>query len=386
MLPRGSAGRRNARRGGAGLLAAGHRSGRPGDGSQAGRLSSARKGAGRLSLVVDQVVKRFGPVVALDGLSFTVPEGEMFGFLGSNGAGKTTTMRIALGVVRADGGSISWQGRHSEELPRRTWGYLPEERGLYHRMVVIDQLVYFGQLYGLSAERARREARAWLARFRVPDLAEHRAEELSKGNQQKIQLIAAVLHDPEVLLMDEPFTGLDPVNVTLLREAFLDLRRDGKTLVFSTHQLDAVETLCESVAIIDQGRLVVGGPLREVKRSTRRRALRIGFASAMDLRWLDGLPGVTLVRPGADEAEVSLDPGVEPDAVLAAVLARAPGVRRFELLEPSLEQIFLERVGHRADEEPLVSAAEAVDTDGDGRRPAPLPHEATPGPGVRPAR
>jgi ABC-2 type transport system ATP-binding protein len=337
-----------------------------------------------VSLVVDQVVKRFGPVVALDGLSFTVPDGEMFGFLGANGAGKTTTMRIALGVVRADAGSIAWRGRQSEELPRRTWGYLPEERGLYHRMVVLDQLVYFGQLYGLSAEQAKREARAWLSRFRVPELGERRAEELSKGNQQKIQLIAAVLHDPEVLLMDEPFTGLDPVNVTILREALLDLRRDGKTLVFSTHQLDAVETLCESVAIIDRGRLVVGGPLREVKRSTARRALRIGFDGPTDPRWLDDLPGVTLVRPGTDEAEVALDPGAEPDAVLAAVLAHGPSIRRFELLEPSLEQIFLERVGHRADEETLPVLVDALAAEADGRR-APVPREGA-DPGIRAAR
>ena len=314
-----------------------------------------------MSLVVDQVVKRFGPVVALDGLSFTVADGEMFGFLGANGAGKTTTMRIALGVVRADAGRITWRGRASEELPRRTWGYLPEERGLYHRMLVVDQLVYFGQLYGLSRERAGREARSWLARFRVADLAERRTEELSKGNQQKIQLIAAVLHDPEILLMDEPFTGLDPVNVTLLREAFLDLRRDGKTIVFSTHQMETVETLCGSVAIIDRGRLVVGGALRDVKRSTGRLAVRIGFGSATETAWLDQLPGVRVVRRGTDEAEVALDPAVEPDSVLAAALGRGLRIRRFEVLEPSLEQIFLERVGRRADEEPAGVVPAATD-------------------------
>ncbi len=304
-----------------------------------------------MSLVVDRVVKRFGRVVALDGLSFSVSDGQVFGFLGANGAGKTTTMRIALGVVRADSGTISWRGRPSEELPRRTWGYLPEERGLYHRMVVIDQLVYFGQLYGLSGEQARREARSWLTRFRILDLAERRAEELSKGNQQKVQLIAAVLHDPEVLLMDEPFTGLDPVNVTLLREAFLDLRRDGKTLVFSTHQMEAVETLCEAVAIIDRGRLVVGGPLRDVKRSTGRAAVRIGFDAATETRWLGELPGVRLVRRGADEAELGLEPATEPDSILTAALGRGLRIRRFEVLEPSLEQVFLERVGRRPDED-----------------------------------
>src|SRR5215210_1849490 len=191
-----------------------------------------------VSLVVDDLHKSFGRVVALDGLSFEVPSGQIFGFLGANGAGKTTTMRIALGVLAADRGQIVWDGVDTRTLPRATWGYLPEERGLYPRMIVLDQLVYFASLYGVPPDRARRDALHWLARFRVPELAYRRADTLSKGNQQKIQLISAILHDPEVLLMDEPFTGLDPVNVALLREAFLELRDQGKTLIFSTHQME----------------------------------------------------------------------------------------------------------------------------------------------------
>ena len=183
-----------------------------------------------MSLEIDHVTKRFGATVALDGLAFEVAQGEVFGFLGANGAGKTTTMRICLGIVRADAGEIRWDGRPVGQLPRRTWGYLPEERGLYPRMNVLDQLVYFGSLYGDAPERAKREAIAWLARFRIPEYADRRAEELSKGNQQKVQFIAAVLHDPDVLLMDEPFTGLDPVNLVLLREAFMELRDRGRTL------------------------------------------------------------------------------------------------------------------------------------------------------------
>ncbi len=238
----------------------------------------------RVSLVLDDLRKRFGPVVALDGLTFEVPKGALFGFLGSNGAGKTTTMRIILGVLRADEGRVLWDGRSATSLPRRTWGYLPEERGLYPKMTVLDQLVYFGRLHGLPTDRARREALAWLTRFRIADLAGRAAEELSKGNQQKVQLVAAILHDPPVLLLDEPFTGLDPVNVVLLRQAILELRERGKTIVFSTHQLETVETLCEAVAIIDRGRLVVGGPIREVKRSIGRRTVRLGFEAGL----LDG--------------------------------------------------------------------------------------------------
>ena len=189
-----------------------------------------------MSLEIDHVTKRFATTTALDELTFEVPTGEVFGFLGANGAGKTTTMRICLGILRADAGEIRWEGQSTTEVPRRTWGYLPEERGLYPRMTVIDQLVYFASLYGRAPDRARREALAWLARFRIPEYADRRAEELSKGNQQKVQFIAAVLHDPDVLLMDEPFTGLDPVNLILLREAFTELRDRGRTLIFSTHQ------------------------------------------------------------------------------------------------------------------------------------------------------
>jgi ABC-2 type transport system ATP-binding protein len=309
-----------------------------------------------MSLVVDRVTKRFGPVVALDDLAFDVEPGAVFGFLGSNGAGKTTTMRIALGVVRADSGEIRWAGTPSSDVPRATFGYLPEERGLYHRMTVLDQLVYFGRLYGLPRDRATREARSWLARFRAADLADRRAEELSKGNQQKVQFVAAILHDPAVLLMDEPFTGLDPVNVSDIREAFLELRDRGKTLVFSTHQMETVETLCESVAIIDRGRLVVSGSLRDVKRASGHRAVRLGFDPAAEPAWLGQQPGVTVIRRGVDEVELSLEPTVEPDAILALAVGKGVRVRRFELVEPSLEQVFIERVGHPVDQEATADA------------------------------
>jgi ABC-2 type transport system ATP-binding protein len=303
-----------------------------------------------VGLEIDKVTKRFGQNVALDGIEFSVPRGEIFGFLGANGAGKTTTMRICLGILEADSGEVRWDGMSSIELPRRTWGYLPEERGLYARMTVLDQLVYFASLYGESPDRARREARHWLARFRIPDYADRRAEELSKGNQQKVQFIAAILHEPDVLLMDEPFTGLDPVNLQLLREAFLELRDRGRTLIFSTHQMEMAEALCESVAIIDRGRVVAGGTVRSLKRASGRRMVRLGLDGSADLGWLDGLEGVTIVRPGADHTEVELTNGTEPGALLAAAVARGSRVTRFELSEPTLEALFIEHVGRPADD------------------------------------
>jgi ABC-2 type transport system ATP-binding protein len=318
-----------------------------------------------MSLVIADLRKTFGTVRALDGISFTVDPGQVFGFLGANGAGKTTAMRIVLDILRADSGTVTWKGKPSTELPRRTFGYLPEERGLYPRMRVLDQLVFFAGLYGVPRKQAEKEVRTWLARFRVPEYADRRAEQLSKGNQQKIQFIAAILHDPEVLIMDEPFTGLDPVNVALLKAAFLEMRDRGKTLVFSTHQMDMVEELCDSIAIIDEGRLVASGPTREVKRSTGKQVVRLATDGDPDLPWLTGIPGVSVVRPGRDYSELEVYGSTDPETILQAALAQGDRVTRFEIADPSIEQIFVERVGKSTREE--VSLAGVPDVPGDAR-------------------
>jgi ABC-2 type transport system ATP-binding protein len=305
-----------------------------------------------MSLVVDHITKRFGDVVALDDASFEVEPGRIFGLLGANGAGKTTSMRIVLDILRADEGRVTWKGTANTALPRKTWGYLPEERGLYPRMKVGEQLRFFSSLYGVPDAAATAEIDDWLERFRIPEYLDRRVEELSKGNQQKIQFLAAILHDPEVLIMDEPFTGLDPINVRLLKEAFAEMRDRGKTLIFSTHQMEQVEELCESIAIVDRGRVVVSGAVRDVKRAMGRQVVRLATdGDGHGVEWLEQVPGVTLTAEREDFVELRVPADHDPAEILRAAIARGDRVTLFEIAEPSLEEIFVEHVGRRAVDE-----------------------------------
>ena len=333
------------------------------------------------------VTKRFDEFVAVKDLSFEVKQGSVFGLLGPNGAGKTTSIRMIVNIFAPDTGEVVVLGEHvTTELQQRI-GYLPEERGLYLRMKVIDVLRFFAALYGVPEVEATAEVEDWLERFRVPEYRDRKVEELSKGNQQKIQFIAAILHDPQVLIMDEPFSGLDPVNVQLLKEAFLEMRDRGKTLIFSTHQMEQVEELCEAIAIIDRGRVVESGPLREVKRRMGRQVVRLaveqtdgaaaGARPAIDAErgngpgWIQEIPGVTLTRRGQDYLEMHVASGTDPESILQAALARGERVIRFEIADPSLEEIFIERVGHRAIEEERHLAGGRHDPDEAATEPAP---------------
>lgn len=222
-------------------------------------------------LKLEDVSKRFGSFTAVDNLSIAIPEKEMFGFLGANGAGKTTTFRMILGLLDATEGNVTWNGQPITYETSPVIGYLPEERGLYPKLKVKDQLVYLARLRGMKKEEALEELKKWLDRFKVPEYLDKRVEELSKGNQQKIQFIAAVLHKPKLLILDEPFSGLDPVNVEQLKEAVLEIKENGTTIVFSSHRMEHVEEMCEHLCIMHRGRPVVHGSLKEIKRAFGKR-------------------------------------------------------------------------------------------------------------------
>jgi ABC-2 type transport system ATP-binding protein len=298
-----------------------------------------------VTLQLVDVTRRFGELVALDDVSFSVPEGRMVGFVGPNGAGKTTAMRIALGVLAADAGAVRWRGAEVDGATRRRFGYMPEERGLYPKMRVLDQLAYLAQLHGVSRHDARREAIRTLEVLGVADRASDRTEALSLGNQQRVQLAAALVHRPEVLVLDEPFSGLDPVGVDVLSGVLRDQAASGVPVVFSSHQLELVERLCESVVLIDRGRVVADGRIADLRGADPRRLVRVEVAGASSA-WLESLEGVRLVEPLGDGAVVELADGVSPDRLLDA--ARAAGsVRTFAVVQPSLPEIFRRMVASR---------------------------------------
>jgi ABC-2 type transport system ATP-binding protein len=294
-------------------------------------------------LEFDGLTKSFGERRVLDGVGFAVPEGRMFGFCGANGAGKTTTMRIAMGLVRPDAGEVRWRGRPLDADTRRLVGYLPEERGLYPKMKVGEQVAYFGRLHGLSGPAAARAADEWVERLGLGERRGDRVEKLSLGNQQRVQLAAALVSRPEVLILDEPFSGLDPVGVDSLAGALLDQCRAGVPVVFSSHQLDLVERLCDAVGILAAGRMVAVGTVPELRRREAGRQLRVVVPDAAP-GWAAGIPGARVLaeQPGGDTL-LDLDDDADEQAVLHAAL-RTGRVTHFARREPTLVELFREAV------------------------------------------
>jgi len=291
------------------------------------------------------VTKAYENKVAVSNLSLCIDAGQMFGLLGPNGAGKTSSIRMMMGITIPDSGRISLFGKPFDRKSLERVGYLPEERGLYKKMKVLDQLVFFGQLHGLTAEEARRRANAWASRMEIADSLGKKTEELSKGMQQKIQFISSVMHDPGLIVMDEPFSGLDPVNAVLVEKTLLELKDQGKAILFSTHRMDQVEKLCDTICLINNGKAVLAGRVREIKATYERNRVVVEFeGSAAFLNSTE----IAEAKNYSGHAEIRLKEHGDAQKLLHEAAAIAT-IYRFELVEPSLEEIFIQTVGGKSD-------------------------------------
>jgi len=288
------------------------------------------------------VRKSYGQQVAVKDLSLTIEARKIFGLLGPNGAGKTSTIRMMIGITMPDSGEVRMFGQSFRRQHLDRIGYLPEERGLYRKMKVIDQLIFMAELHGVSAGNAAIKARQWCERLEIADSMQKKVEELSKGMQQKIQFIAALLHDPEFIIMDEPFAGLDPMNADLLKDVLLDLKNAGKTILFSTHRMDQAEKMCDSICLINRGEVVLKGELKEIKGRYGRNSVQIEYQGSSDFLQQDGL--VQSFNNYGNYVEIRLVPGADTQKLLLLAAERSQ-VSKFELLEPSLNEIFKDVVG-----------------------------------------
>ena len=289
-------------------------------------------------LELNELTRRYGTLTALDDLSFAVPAGQVVGFLGANGAGKTTTMRAVFGLTDLDAGTVTWNGKPVGRCTRRRFGYMPEERGLYPGMVVSDQLEYLGRLHGAGRADAANATREWMARLGIEDQAATKVEALSHGNQQRAQLAAALVHDPELLILDEPLAGLDPPGIDAIGEVLVERARAGCGVLFSSHQLDLVEDICESVVVIDRGRVVITGNVEELlTRGPRRLAVKVEGDG--DTGWVRGLAGVTVTDGDNGTVRLMLAESVDSDSVLRAAMA-AGRVTEFTFERRRLTEVF----------------------------------------------
>jgi ABC-2 type transport system ATP-binding protein len=293
---------------------------------------------------LEAVTKAYESKVAVNELSLKVEAGQMFGLLGPNGAGKTSTIRMMMGITIPDSGRIRLFDKPFERKALERVGYLPEERGLYKKMKVVEQLVFFGRLHGLEAGEARKKAKAWAERMEIADALDKKTEELSKGMQQKIQFIASLLHDPGLIVMDEPFSGLDPVNAVLVEKTLLELKAEGRAIIFSTHRMDQVEKLCDSICLVDNGRAVLAGRVREIKASYERNRVIVEFEGSAEFLKSEE---IAEAKNFSGHAEIRLKEHGNAQKLLHEAAAAAT-IYRFELVEPSLEEIFIQTVGGKA--------------------------------------
>jgi ABC-2 type transport system ATP-binding protein len=287
------------------------------------------------------VTKRYDEFIAVDHLSFAIAEGSVFGLLGPNGAGKTSTIRMMMGITLPDEGDVFFFGKRFERQHLERIGYMPEERGLYKKMKVLDHLVFLGQLKGLTEAEARRRALAWAEKMEIRDWMKNKVEELSKGMQQKIQFIATLLHDPPLIIMDEPFSGLDPANAVQLKDVLIELKKSGKTILFSTHRMDTVERLCDTICLVDHGRPILMGELKQVKSSYGKNSVHVEYEG--DASFLQDKTLVESYNDYGNYVEVRLVQGADSQALLRSISGHAR-VNKFELVEPSLEAIFIDVV------------------------------------------
>ena len=299
---------------------------------------------------LDGVSKRFTGHTAVHGLSFAVPAGGIFGLLGPNGAGKTTTIRMLMSIIEPDEGRIALFGGPASRALNDRIGFLPEERGLYRRMGTLEHLIFLGEIKGLGRREARSRARAWLERLGLSPWEHRRVEDLSKGMQQKVQFIGTLLHQPELVVLDEPFSGLDPVNSQVMRDVVVEIAREGRTVLFSTHIMEQAERMCDRVVILARGEKVVDGRMADIKRNAAGQQVALAFSRDTD-RAAAVLADPALVLRVDDYgayAEATLASGADPDRLLAALVRAGVGINRFELVEPSLQAIFIAAVGREA--------------------------------------
>jgi ABC-2 type transport system ATP-binding protein len=295
-----------------------------------------------VTISLNRVRKSFGDFTAVKDLSLVVRAGRIFGLLGPNGAGKTTTIRMIVNITAPDSGTVELFGQHITPQLQDRIGYLPEERGLYKKMKIGDQLRFFAELKNLNTKDVGKRIDNWLAKLKLSDWKNKKAMELSKGMQQKVQFITAVLHEPDLLILDEPFSGLDPVNVELLKEVVLDLKHAGKTIIFSTHQMEVAEKICDDICLINRSEKILDGSLRQIKQSFGRHAVALRIEGTNGV--LNDSTLVTSVETHSDELEVLLAPGATPQIFLRKLVDSGASISKFEMIEPSLHDIFIQKV------------------------------------------